>query len=340
MAFRPRLKPYFRPLRRGPDSVQLGVSGESGGVVITGLTPADIALLDRLDGSSTERDLYAVAAGCGVARRRADELLTLLLEHHLLATERLDRADLGQLGPSVIDVLRDDAETLGILRDVPRDPFAHILERARRHVLVSGSGHLPWSIAALLRTGGVGRVDLGSWAVDAVDHELRDEGRRPLPDLVVLVGEGAVDPSHGDPWRRRDVPQLPVVSDGQRIVVGPLVGPAADLPCLRCLEMSRADRDAAWPAVMAQLAPHAGAGEIRSESTLISIAAGVVGMVVHAFLAGEPVPAGVSIEVTMPWPRLDHRRWRRHPRCPGHAAPRPARRPADGREGPRETMTG
>lgn len=182
MASRPRLKPYFRPLRRGPDSVQLGVSGESGGVVITGLTPADIALLDRLDGSSTERDLYAVAAGCGVARRRADELLTLLLEHHLLATERLDRADLGQLGPSVIDVLRDDAETLGILRDVPRDPFAHILERARRHVLVSGSGHLPWSIAALLRTGGVGRVDIGSWAVDAVDHEVcgtRDAGPYP-----------------------------------------------------------------------------------------------------------------------------------------------------------------
>lgn len=337
---RPRLKPYFRPLRRGPDSVQLGVTGESGGVVISGLTPADIALLDRLDGSFTEQDLYAVAAGCGVSRLRADELLTLLGEHRLLATERLDRADLGQLPAGGRDVLLDDAEILGIVHDVPHDPFARIIDRGRRRVLVSGSGHLPWSIATLLRTGGVGRVDLGTWAVDAVDRELRDERVRALPDLVVLVAEGAVDPRHGEPWRRRDVPQLPVVSDGQRIVVGPLVGSAADLPCLRCLEMSRADRDAAWPAVMAQLAPSAGPVEIRSESTLISIAAGVVGMVTHAFLAGERVPPGVSVEVTMPWPRLDHRRWQRHPRCPGHAAPRPAGRPADAPPAPQVTMTG
>ncbi len=340
MASRPRFKPYFRPLRRGPDSVQLGVSGESGGVVISGLTPADIALLDRLDGSFTEQDLYAVAAGCGVARLRADELLTLLREHHLLVTERLDRVDLAQLGPGGRDVLRDDAQTRGIVHDVPGDPFAQIIDRGRRHVLVSGSGHLPWSIATLLRFGGVGRVDLGSWAVDAADRELRDEGVQPRPDLVVLVGEGAVDPSHGEPWRRRDVPQLPVVTDGHRIVVGPLVGPAAELPCLRCLEMSRADRDAAWPAVMAQLAPRTGVSEIRSESTLISIAAGVVGMVTHAFLAGERVPAGVSVEVTMPWPRLDHRRWQRHPRCPGHSAPRPSGRPADAVAAPQATMTG
>ncbi len=340
MASRPRLKPYFRPLRRGPDSVQLGVSGESGGVVITGLTPADIDLLDRLDGSTTEQDLYAVAAGCGVARPRADELLTLLREHHLLTTERFDRVDLAQLPPGLRDVLRDDAPTLGLVHAPPGDPLAQIIERGRRHVLVSGSGHLPWSIATLLRFGGVGRVDLGSWAVDAVDRELRDESVRPWPDLVVLVGEGAVDPCHGEPWRRRDIPQLPVVADGHRIIVGPLVGPAAELPCLRCLQMSRADPDAAWPAVMAQLTPRTGVAQVRSESTLEAIAAGVVGMVTHAFLAGERVPAGLSIEVTMPWPRLDHRRWQRHPRCPGHAALRRSERPADVAAIPRETMTG
>jgi hypothetical protein len=340
MASRPRLKPYFRPLRRGCDSVQLGVSGESGGVVITGLTPADIALLDRLDGSLTEQDLYAVAAGCGVTRPRADELLSLLREHRLLVTDRTDRADLARLAPGVRQVLRHDAETMGLVRELPGDPFADITERGRRHVVVSGSGQLPWSIATLLRSGGVGRVDLGRWAADIVDRELRDDRVRPCPDLVVLVGEGAVDPSHGEPWRRRDVAQLPVVSDGRRIVVGPLVGAAPDLPCLRCLEMSRADRDAAWPAVMAQLTPAGGVGEIHGESTLVSIAAGLVGMVTYSFLAGEPVPAGVSVEVTMPWPRLDHRRWQRHPRCPDHSMARASARPGDRTTEPRVTMTG
>jgi hypothetical protein len=27
---------------------------------------------------------------------------------------------------------------------------------------------------------------------------------------------------------------------------------------------------------------------------------------------------GVSVESALPWPRLDHRRWTRHPRCERH----------------------
>lgn len=345
MASRPRLKPYFRPLRRGPDSVQLGVSGEAGGIVVSGLSAEDIALLEQLDGTFSEHQVrHAVAERCGVTAARADEILAVLREHEMLAVDSVDRVDLSRLGTSMRDGLRQDAEVLSLVRGCGEDPMAGIVERRGRSVVVSGSGRLPWSIATLLRSGGVGQVHLGQWALDAAEQELREEIRQPPPDLVVLVAEGAVDPRVGEPWRRRLVPQLPVVSDGRRVVVGPLVGHLPHLPCLRCLEMSRADRDAAWPVVMAQLLPRMPGGiEIPSESTMVAITAGVVGMMTHAFLAGTPTPAGVSVEVTLPWPRLDHRRWHRHPGCPTHPDPpcepavvNPRAAPAL----PRVTMTG
>lgn len=315
MASRPRLKPYFRPLRRGPDTVQLGLSQECGGVILSGLGPADLKLLERLDGSLDEREVYAVAAECGVPGARVRQLLELLREHGVLTTELADRADLGRLGATVREALAHDADILALVHDTPADPVTRIVERRRRHVVVTGTGRLPWSIAALLRSTGVGRVDLGGWAADTAEQDVRAAGT-PLPHLVVLVAEGVLDPRVGEPWRRRDVPHLPVVSDGQRVVIGPLVGRDDAQPCLRCLEMSRAERDAAWPAVMAQAVP--AAADVRTESTLVAIVSGVVAMLAHACIAGDPVPAGVSIEASMPWPRLDHRRWERHPACPGH----------------------
>ena len=339
MTPRPRLKPYFRPLRRGADSVQLGVSAESGGVILSGLGPADIALLQALDGAPAEVGLDDMAAACGVPPDRAAELLALLREHDLLAVDGPDRVDLGRLRASQRDGLLHDAEVLALVRDLPGDPFARVVDRTHRRVLVSGSGRLPWSIAALLRDGGVGRVDVGGWALDAVEQELRTDPHRPRPDLVVLVAEGAVDPRQGEPWRRRGVPHLPVVSDGQRIVIGPLIGRDDDLPCLECLELSRTDRDSSWPHVRAQL-PLGGGGEIRSESTMACVAAGVVAMVTHAVLAGDPVPPGVSLEVTVPWPRMDHRRWHRHPACPGHRTRHTSRPPAHAPDPARVTMTG
>jgi len=33
---------------------------------------------------------------------------------------------------------------------------------------------------------------------------------------------------------------------------------------------------------------------------------------------GHRPPPGVSVEVSLPWPRMDHRRWPTHPLCPAH----------------------
>ena len=104
-------------------------------------------------------------------------------------------------------------------------------------------------------------------------------------------------------------------------------------PCLWCLDLHRSDRDEAWPTVMAQVARlvptttagcRAGpdAGEVLAhpgEPGLAQLVAGTVAALVARSVAGERPPPGVAVEVSLPWPRLDHRRWRPHPRCHRHA---------------------
>lgn len=341
MASRPRLKPYFRPLRRGPGAVQLGLSPASGGVVLRGLSRTEVSLLAHLDGTLTETELLQDAARRGVERERAMALVALLRAHHLLDRDLdgtgPDRVDLGRLpgaaprSPCVSGVDGGDAATLALSgaggtneMDGPGGSGTRqLLHRTGRRVVVSGRGRLPWAIGSLLRTTGVGQVDLGAAAVHALDQALRVDPSVAAPDLVVLVGSGLVDPRAGDPWWRRGVPTLPVVTDGCRIVVGPLVHDPSG-PCLRCLGLERADRDGAWPALVAQVSACGGTvdDEIHSESTLTAMASGVVAMVVTAHLASDRPPPGVSVEMSLPWPRLDHRRWERHPQCAAHLGPR------------------
>ncbi|MEO7235965.1 MAG: hypothetical protein ABIW80_11410 [Lapillicoccus sp.] len=323
-----RLRPDLLPLRRGRGAVQLGLSATAGGLIVDGLAPAEVALLEQLAGRLPPPEVYAAAADLGVSDARAMELVALLRAHGLLV----------EAGPS--EDVRPDAG--------PRN--------VGRWVVVDGRGALPPAVAALLRGSGVVRVDSGPWAADVADAELR--AGRPLtggperPDgphptggpvaLVVLVGRGGLDPLVGEPWRARGVPLLPVVDDGGRVVVGPLVTSDPALPCLRCLQLARVDRDAHWPEVMAQAAGRDGdrtrdgpadGGPARWPE-MLSVAAGVTAMVANAALVADAVVgvpgavgtrgagvsgAGVSVEVTAPWPRLDHRRWARHPACPGHA---------------------
>ena len=70
MALRLRLRPGLPPLRRGRDAVQLGLSATAGGIVVEGLTPPEVALLERLDGplggALRPPELYAAAAELGV----------------------------------------------------------------------------------------------------------------------------------------------------------------------------------------------------------------------------------------------------------------------------------
>ena len=289
--------------------------GTEAGPVLDGLSRGQVAVLALLDGTHTRRQLYAAAARHGETPEVVDRLLGVL---------------------DGLDVLERPTETR-----------LRTWLRAQRRVLVSGGGDLADAVTAALRAADLARVRQGWWAVDDPDPAVRDDhgfGDRQ-PDLVVLTATLALDPSLGDPWSRHGVDHLAVVDAGPQVRIGPLVRPGAtDAPCLRCVELHRCDRDPARAAVLAQacgpefsllaggtLGPGGHGGPRRA---LLTAAAAITALVAEAHLDGQWLPAGVTVELTQPWPRLDHRRWSRHPCCPGHRVSGTPVTPA------RETMAG
>ena len=326
MNSRPRLKSHVQPLRRGPGSLQLGLCPDAG-VVLDGLSDAEIAVVEGLNGSLDIRTLYAVAATAGVAASRLSALIAALDEHHLLVDTATDRACLSPMDEPRRHLLRPDASAVAAAYGLAGDGYEHVAARSTQHVMIGGDGDLPCALADLLRVGGIGRVSVGANAVNTLDLELRSNpagGSRSrfgsgsdLPDLVVLVAMGAIRPDAGEPWLRRGIPHLPLVVQGHRVQVGPLIA-GGDGPCLSCLDLHRRDRDPAWPALLSQLAPRGPLlpdAPVVLESTLTAMTAGAAAMIVHTCLDGQPVPGGLSLELSLPWPTVQNRRWFSHPLC-------------------------
>lgn len=337
MSARPRLKRQCRPLRRGEGAVQLGLDPEHG-VVLEGLTDAEISLVERLDGTHDRADLAAWAQRRGVSGLRVAELLELLSAHFLTVDTPADRLDFAALpGPRRL-ALEPDAEALACAYRRPDDGFAALARRARRAVVVDGRGSLPAALAQILRQAGVGSVMVGPYAVDAALGAGSPSAAGP--DLAVLVGSGALDSTRALGWQHTRTTHLPVVLQGTCALVGPLVEPG-ETACLHCMDLTRADLDPGWPVVLAQLVPDGvGPGhEVTGESALVHVVAGVSAMVVLAALDGHDQQRGVSLEVALPWPRLVQRRWAPHPVC-GCGAADTLGGPALAHPTPSDTMAG
>lgn len=283
MTDRPRFRAGLRPVIRRRGELQFGLAPE--GVILGGLTQVEAGLLVGLDGTVTRRTSFDRARHSGVANGRWKALLDRLEE-----LDVLERAD-----------------------DVPA---GHV----PGYVLVDGVGELPRECALLLRKCGIARVSHGRTATDLV-VSAPDQDR---PDLVVVLGDQVIDPRRGETWLRLGVSHLPVVTAGRSAQVGPVLGSDHSSPCLWCLDLHRTDRDETWPVLMAQLCRGterrltgplplaelpAGLGQLVS---------GVVALYAVGLLTGNRPPDGVSAEVSLPWPRMDHRRWPRHPRCDRH----------------------
>lgn len=303
----PCIAPASRPLARRPGEVQFGLLPD--GPILEGLTPVETGLLTSLDGSRTLADSFAHAAASGVAPARWRELLDLL-------------ADLGIL----------EAGTHERAGRAARQPGCRSAA-----VVVDGDGPLAAEIAELLARS----VRAPVWSGARVDQVVSDPDA-PRPVVVVLVGSPALHPQAGDVWLARGTPHLPVVPGCVRATVGPLVDRGHG-PCLWCLDLHRADRDDAWPTVLAQVcgdpeivgvgggSPPAGQADTPGLSAALSqILVGSVAAFAQSVLAGHRPPTGVSIDLSLPWPRMDYRRWVTHPLCHRH---RPAGQLRLGSEG-------
>lgn len=315
---RPQLKAGCQPIKRVDGRVQLGTDPMHG-VVLDGLGESELALLARLDGVHSTTTLYAVGATLGLPRRRVDDLLAILAEYGVLVIDGVDRAALTSLPTALADRARREANGWSLAYGNGDDGMATVLARATRSVIVVGRGGFGSLLAAHLARAGVGSVHRGNRVAEAAELD-----ESVTPDLVVIAQPGPARAVSAEPWRIRGITHLPVALHLASATIGPIVQPGTG-PCLRCVELARTDADPSWPLLAAR-------GEPRPEpvvtgaAALTATVAGLVTMVVLAHLDGVVTGGAVSWRTSLPWPRLEGRRWHVHPLCGNHGTAPAARR--------------
>lgn len=123
--------------------------------------------------------------------------------------------------------------------------------------------------------------------------------------VVLLVASRLVDPRRAARLLAAGVAHLPVELTGDTVSVGPLVRPGTG-PCLACRHAWRAERDAAWPTVAAQLLVRE---PVPTDGALLLEAASSA----RAMLAGT-IPPERSVLLSVERPR-SWRSHRAHPQC-------------------------
>ncbi|MGU3500299.1 cyclodehydratase [Mycobacterium sp. C31M] len=138
-------------------------------------------------------------------------------------------------------------------------------------------------------------------------------------DLVVLSDALVPDPRVVRDLHAARMPHLPVrVRDGTGLV-GPLVLPGVT-SCLACADLHRRDRDAAWPAVAAQLRNTVGTADRATLLGTAALALTQVERVVVAIRNGRhaaapPMTLDATVEFDVGDGSVVTKHWSRHPGC-------------------------
>ena len=112
------------------------------------------------------------------------------------------------------------------------------------------------------------------------------------------------------------VSHLAVAADEAIGVVGPLVVPGRTA-CLRCLDLTRAERDPAWPLILAQLEGRE-ADPCACDAPLAAAVAAQAAAQALAFIDRAVAAAAVAngtLELVLPGWQWRRRTWPRHPGC-------------------------
>jgi len=355
-----QIKPGLRTVWRGEGTVQVGLDGTHG-AVLDGLTPSDRALVELLVGGVDESELPA--ASSSPQAQRAHALVRLLAAGGVLVDRRAGRDVLARVAGNA-PRLAPDAAVWSVVHDAG-DGWELMAARAQRVVEVRGAGRTGTALATALAAAGVGQVDLvddrpvtagdvgpaGALPADVgrpADHvvlrtlaalrgpeaALPSIGSASGPDLVVLVHASAADSTEAAALVRAGLPHLAVVVRERGVLVGPLVLPGRT-PCLRCLDLHRADRDPAWPRVLAQLTGRGGRGPEETASALLAASLAALQVLGHLDGRRRPAALGATLEVELPDGLVSRRPWAPHPSC-GCTSLVPSVEPAGHRGRPEE----
>jgi len=88
--------------------------------------------------------------------------------------------------------------------------------------------------------------------------------------------------------------------------------------CLRCLDLTRAERDPAWPLILAQLAGHTGADPPACDAVLAATVAAQATAQALAFVDRGPAAVAVisgTLELVLPDWQWRRRTWQPHHEC-------------------------
>lgn len=331
---RPALKPGLRTIWRNRDTVQIGVDPRRA-IALTGMGSAR-GLLCLLDGSRDLGQVLAAARDLGIDPAHADQVIGLLAAGGAL--HDAPAAAYRDLPPGLLARLAPELATAGVAHGDTDGGARTLARRQAAFVRVHGPGRIGLCVASLLTAAGVGLVvstglrtgqapgldmpagpELTAGAQAGAAPELPGRWRQALPggrrpDLVVVAD------SH-----RRDLPQALVRANIPHLaahaseaigVVGPLVEPGRSA-CLRCLDLTRADGDPAWPLILAHLARDT-AGPPACDTVLAATVASQAAAQTLAFIDRGAEAAAVTngtLELVLPDWQWRRRTWRPHHRC-------------------------
>jgi hypothetical protein len=343
---RPALKTGLRPLWRDSDTLQVGVDPRRARA-LTGLGKA-AAVVSLLDGSRDTDEVVRTAAAYGIRAGAVHRVIGLLASAGVLddfpaglraALPDYLRARIGpELACAALAYGHGDGGAAVLARR--RAAFARVYGAGRvgacTATFLAASG-VAWvscldtgtAEAADVTPAGLGPADVGKGraagvarAVHQVAPETRtaDDARR-LPDLAVVTGRP--DPVLLAALARDRVPYLVAHADEAIGTVGPLVLPGRSA-CARCVDLSKAARDPAWPRILAQASgisdPVAAAQ--ACDTVLAAATAALAAAQALAFVdrACEPAAVSATLEVVLPSWQWQRRGWPAHPACTCGAA--------------------
>ncbi len=318
-AMRPALRTGLQPLWRDRDTLQIGVDPRRA-VALTGMDGAG-EVIALLDGSRDREQLVAMATARGLPPDVTERILVLLAAAGVLVD--FPAAALRSLPDELREQLVPELASAS-LSGQDCDGGAQVLaRRADTTVQVCGTGRVAATITDLLTSSGIAaRCGPADGLLPPADAQRRSAQRQPAqrqpaqqrPDLAVLVGRQRPEVTAG--LQRARLPHLAVSASEAIGIVGPLVRPGVTA-CLRCLDLTRAERDPAWPLLLAQLTGRDG-DPVACGAALATAVAAQAAVQVLAVADRTPqaeATAGGTLELVLPGWQWRRRTWRPHPAC-------------------------
>ena len=333
---RPALKPGLIAVWRNRDTVQIGIDPRRA-IALTGMRGAAV-LLGLLDGSRDLAQILAAAGDFGISAEAADRVITLLAaggalhDFPVTAYRAMPHGLRSRLAPEL---------ATAALAHGDADGGARILARRQGAcVRVEGMSQVGLCIASFLTASGIGMVvstgrpaglEAGPGASPAAGPPAPARVPPPAgpsapagepapsvagrhPDLVILAD--IYRRELPEILKRGGVPHLAAAASEAIGVVGPLVLPGRTA-CLRCLDLTRAERDPAWPLILAQLT--GGAADPPACDTVLAAAVATQAAAQTLAFVNRPASASAvtngTLELVLPDWQWRRRTWAQHDRC-------------------------